>query len=645
MLDDSIEDLLDEDLNFQGWLLGDPHIKNFGAYYWRDRWWWLANDFDDAGQGPFVFDLLRLLTVHEDLSSAMRRDAVDAYLEGLCGVEPQLPNWLISIVESDSLQRRDIDSKKKRFHRGLRDLYPLGRALKKQLEPFLPPGRVRDAAITERLRGGSVGLARYWILLEDAAGRLRHLEFKELGETAAVDLYQINKLDQIDRLTEIKSYYWPSSEAALHKIVEIKGQKFLLRERLGGQEALKKAYKLPSRLGAFHRLAAQELGYRHGLQEEGERFCKKMQQNRLEVRAFKKRILRASEKVTDVFAAEHAYQKVSKRSYELFGDVRFRAQNRKREDFDPRFQKKIRARFGAEFFVSEAFSSRFSVSTGRSPTSANANLGDSFSYKDFGIHEASITYEPVNQMQFVLGKMELPFIVFGDSELMWDSTLTPEGMALKWSRGQGLMRPFLNSGYFILSENYRKKRGINLPDHTVFVAQLGSEFHLGRWRFTLAGGPVRYSQIAGSRFRDISEDESFGNSEGRKNRFLYDYHLKEAMVELSYRSMLELHFFAHGIENSEGEERRAHRWGAAIEYANLELMGAYRRVERDAVFGFFTESNFAFGGTDQKGYEANVRWKPEKNFFITLTHHWATQGLREKLDAMKRFHLDFTARF
>jgi hypothetical protein len=641
-IDESIELKLSPFLEHQGWLVGDPHIKNFSPFFWQNQWWWLASDFDDVGYGPFVFDLLRLLSTSRDLSELEKEEVIDKYRLGLCGQAAILPSWLLSILKQDSPWNKDVDFTKQKFARGEREFFPIGRVLKQGLKNHLPPGEWLDGVITHRERGGSREQPRYWVLLKSTSGAIHHYEFKQLAPSA-LSLYQ-QQSAQVDLLEQSKRYYWPSDNVVSHRVISLGENSFLLRQRTGKWERLKRAYKNPSRALSLHHLTAQELGFRHGQQDPNQKLCQQLQQPAMEEK-FYQAILASGQDISYELSTQYQQQKVKKQSYELFGDVRFRLQNRKREEMDPRFQQKIRSRFGAEFFVSESFSSRFSVSTGRSPTSANANLGDGFSYKSFGIHEASITYEPVDHAQLSVGKMDLPFVVYGDSEIMWDNTLTPEGVALKWQHSHGLIQPFFNSGYFLLSENYRKKRGINQPDHMLFVAQLGVDMHWRNWRWSIAGGPVRYSQVQGSRFKDISEGEALGNSDDGDKRYLYDYHLHELAMEISYQSTATVTFFAHGVENSEGEENQAFRWGGAVEYAQLEFLGAYRRVEKDSVFGFFTESNFAFGGTDQKGYEANLRWKPQRNFFITLSHHWSQQGVRDKIDQMKRFHLDFTARF
>ena len=66
--------------------VGDAHVENFGT--WRDseaRLVWGVNDFDDAANIPYVFDLVRLATSVQlaPKSGAVGTDVSDAILKGL----------------------------------------------------------------------------------------------------------------------------------------------------------------------------------------------------------------------------------------------------------------------------------------------------------------------------------------------------------------------------------------------------------------------------------------------------------------------------------------------------------------------------------------------------------------------------------
>ncbi len=634
------EDELYTYLQYQGWIAGDPHPDNFALQFDGHNWWPVLTDFDDGGEGPFVLDLIRYLTVSEGQSPAMQRVLIDKYKLGLCGQEPILPYEIASRIPQVLPTSDDVDSEGKSFIEKKKFFFPMSQRLQKELEKFLPPGKRLQAIVAQRKRGGSAGLNRFWILIEEASGRLRHFEFKQMGPPAT-DLF-LEQKPSPSRIQALQEIYWPQVLRGSQKVVTILDRDYLLRERLVNPLKIKKSDRRPHTQFVLDQFWMQYLGFKHGQQSAGAKLCQLIQ---AQPEDFSRIIFAQSERTQNKESYEFKKGKVENKSYRLFGDVRFRLQNRNRQDFDPRIQQKVRARFGSEFIINENVKSRFSVSTGQSPTSANANLGDSFSYKSFGIHEASIQYQPQSPISFIAGKMDLPFVVVGDSEIVWDNTLTPEGVALRFKRDSGLWRPFLNLGYFMVEENFRKTKGTDQPDNTLFAIQIGLQAFWRSWDITLAGGPIRYSQMKGTLFEDMGEDSQSGNSSNGQDAYLYDFHMSEIFFELARRGLLEFSVFGHAVENSASEENRAYRAGFSGGYESLKWIYAYREVEKDSVLGYFTESNFAFGGTDQKGHELSLVWKIAKKFRVKLTQHWSQLGVDVQRDSMKRTHLDFKVKF
>lgn len=627
-------------LSYHGWIVGDPHPDNFALHFDGEKWSPGLSDFDDGGEGPFALDLIRYLGVINGQSQVMKENLIQSYVAGLCGSKPQTPAKVLSLLARSLPTSHNVDLAKKAFIEKKKSFFPMGRRMKQELKKFLPEGTWRQAVVVRRDRGGSAGLNRFWILLEEPTGRLRHFEFKKMS-VPVTDLYQEQK-PHLTRVKALQRIYWPRSLLGSQTVVSIFEQDYLLRERIANPLKKSKFIENPHAQFQLDQFWLQHLGWKHGQQPAGRDFCQKIKAYSQE---FSSVILKHVEQIQNNETRQYERVKIENKSYRLFGDVRFRLQNRNRQDFDPRIQQKIRARFGSEFFINENVKSRFSVSTGRSPTSANANLGDSFSYKSFGIHEASIQYQHKPQLAFVAGKMDLPFVVVGDSEIVWDNTLTPEGVALRIKRGSGLWRPFLNLGYFMVEENFRKKKGIDQPDHTLFALQIGLQAFWRSWEVTLAGGPIRYSQMRGTLFEDIGEDSQSGNSSNGQDAYLYDFHMNEIFFELVHKGVLGLSVFAHAVENSASEENQAYRAGFSSGYGSLKWIYAYREVEKDSVLGYFTESNFAFGGTDQKGHEVSLVWKIANKFRVKLTQHWSQLGVDEKRDSMKRTHLDFKVKF
>lgn len=205
-----------------GWIVGDMHLENVGAY--RDDAGDVVfglNDFDDATIGPLHLDVLRLsisvLLAAPDLGAggaqaiALVERAVGAYLAARAGgAAPPLPAPVAELVKrckerskKDLLDHRaPSEHGKRRFARGDRylDLPPDIAALVPALvsDYIAALGRRAPARATEwkiedsalRIAGnGSLGVLRIAVLVGDHAGEERLIELKECRASSTEGLF------------------------------------------------------------------------------------------------------------------------------------------------------------------------------------------------------------------------------------------------------------------------------------------------------------------------------------------------------------------------------------------------------------------------------------------------------------------------
>ncbi len=301
----------------EGWLVGDAHLENFGAYrtgplsvvetrrsHAEEGVVFDLNDFDDAFVGPWRLDVLRLLTslilggreMGVDGSRALT--LCDALLDAYAGSAfhrkriPSGPQVVTELVEN--VQRRTrtelLDARtevvrgKRRFVRGARyeDLVPKLRA--KAEKAFAKYGKglpradrvppealeVLDAAF--RIAGtGSLGCLRVAVLVRGKGGRdgAWIFDMKSQGIPSAACLVRAPRLEPAERV-----------EAAIRACVarpprmigatKLRGDSMFVR-RLMPQEDKLDLGKLPSSdleplarhlgalLGAAHRRGAKRL--------------------------------------------------------------------------------------------------------------------------------------------------------------------------------------------------------------------------------------------------------------------------------------------------------------------------------------------------------------------------------------------------
>jgi hypothetical protein len=158
--------------------VGDLHVENFGT--WRDddgRLVWGVNDFDDAAEMPFVFDLVRLVTsIRLAPSIEIGRKAaadvvVDGYLDGLAHPRPTLPDEHDIDLRSEVAARRADRSEFWSDIHGLPEARPPA-AVATALLARIPQGARKVRFASRTAGGGSLGRPRYVLLAQWRGGTI-----------------------------------------------------------------------------------------------------------------------------------------------------------------------------------------------------------------------------------------------------------------------------------------------------------------------------------------------------------------------------------------------------------------------------------------------------------------------------------------
>lgn len=217
-----------------GWIAGDMHVENVGAYRTDDDTVVFdLNDFDDACEGPWRLDLLRLTTSLLLASAAFEapghkaidfaHHAVSAYVGAAfdgADVVPEACEPIADLIEQCRTRRRDdfledtteiasgvrvIKRNKRTFDAPPEDaaaapglLADYVHALGGGAPPHADRWRVADVAV--RLAGnGSLGRKRLWVLVDDGAGH-RFIELKQAGSPAPAALLGEPAQDPAERV-------------------------------------------------------------------------------------------------------------------------------------------------------------------------------------------------------------------------------------------------------------------------------------------------------------------------------------------------------------------------------------------------------------------------------------------------------------
>lgn len=306
-------------------------------------------------------------------------------------------------------------------------------------------------------------------------------------------------------------------------------------------------------------------------------------------------------------------------SIRFSGDMRYRHEAINEETVPERERQRIRARFGVAADLGDNLAVGLTLATGdRDPVSANQTLDGGFDRKSFGVDRAFFTWKATDALSFTGGKMANPFYRPGNHHLIYDGDLNPEGLALKYSGANW----FANYAGLWVDERS------TADDAILLGGQAGVRRTLeGGARITAGVGYFDYLNTQGEPL--FVEGISSGNTLDAAGRYANDYNEAEAFAELALvAGGRPLVLFADYVTNTEANGADdgyaiGAAFGEATRPGTWRVGYAYQDLRADAVIGVFTDSDFAGGGTDNKGhvvdftYALRARWLFNFRYFLT----------------------------
>lgn len=322
----------------------------------------------------------------------------------------------------------------------------------------------------------------------------------------------------------------------------------------------------------------------------------------------------------------------SARNWKWKGDIRLRDEFRNRIGSGTDINRtRIRFRYGFEAKVNDELKVGARIATGSTtdPVSTNQSLNTAFNHKNFLLDRAFAEYTPaipgITKLKVTGGVIENPFWIVGP--LVWDDDLNFDGVAAHLEQEIGPVTVFTNDGLFSLQTDVTEAA-------TLWSAQAGAivklvpdseEEVLKNLKFTSAVSYHDYQNVT----NPFSENNAFalagGSTAGAgtgapstaqlkgNSAFVNDFNLINPTVELSsqYRDV-PFSLFGDWIHNTEvqnglsnGSQIGLKVGKARIPFDVLKGWEAgyfFERLEPDATFGPFTDSDFGNGGTNHRGH-------------------------------------------
>jgi len=331
------------------------------------------------------------------------------------------------------------------------------------------------------------------------------------------------------------------------------------------------------------------------------------------------------------------------------GDFRYRHDytdnkvqtNRQTTRLTPRNRHRIRARFGLEAYINDDLDVIMRLATsdgtgsvaGGDPRATNQTLTGAFSKKDIWLDLAYIDYHPktffdlnTEGLNLYAGKMKDPFYHAGDSQLILDVDITPEGGAMSYEMDCGIVKPFVNVGGFWVQER------ANDVDSSLWVFQGGASGKIGDLlELTTGISFYNFNSIKGQQ-AFYSNVNTLGNTTMANppitttsvKIYEKDYDIINPFIEGKFNVMdMPVKVFADLAQNATKNDS----FGALVGFKlnKCEKPGSwqftydYRDIEPDAVVAVFTESDFADGFTGVKGHKFGLKYQLAKNVDIGTT--------------------------
>jgi hypothetical protein len=274
--------------------------------------------------------------------------------------------------------------------------------------------------------------------------------------------------------------------------------------------------------------------------------------------------------------------------------------------------------------------------------STNQTLDDAACKKGFNLDYAYAAWKPGDiGLKVLAGKMQNPFVMPAGSSLVWDSDLTPEGLAATWQMpGDAAMKPFATLSHHWVDERYAG--GVDGVDATMLGLQLGVKSKV----LTAGLGMFRFENMAG--FAPIANGAE-GNSLSGGN-YATEFGEFEVFAEVRPDVGAPLVIGVDFVTNLEADALNT-GYLVRVAYGKLKEPGSftvaidYRSLEADCVLGTWTDSDHFDGGTNGTGLGLSAAVQIDENASLAVTYLMDTKDPEGAATSYNRLQVDLSYKF
>ncbi len=305
------------------------------------------------------------------------------------------------------------------------------------------------------------------------------------------------------------------------------------------------------------------------------------------------------------------------------GDLRVRFQGEDKGDRD-RERTRLRLRLKSTATINDQLSVGMRLATGGDdPRSTNQTFQNMFSPKSIKLDRAFVEYKPIKNVAIYAGKFGKTF--FKSSGMLWDDDLNFEGAAVQYkTKFDNGVKVGINSGYYILDDHTD-------DDSIMLMFQPTAKWKINdKITWKLGIGYLTFKNLKGQNLKSLATDSDIGggNTLNLAGDLAYDYDafILSSEVVLKIEAMPRIAIvkeyvkasdsgdiaFAFGFKVGDKKVKKKGQWQASYEY---------RKIEADAFFAGFPDSDFFGGDTGVKGYKLAFKYGMVDNATLGMTYY------------------------
>jgi len=313
---------------------------------------------------------------------------------------------------------------------------------------------------------------------------------------------------------------------------------------------------------------------------------------------------------------------------QIKGDVRLRYEDQNTDgaasnsgkDTD---RQRVRARFGVYSEINPQVDAGIRLATGSSSDarSTNENLDNYFVKKSSWVDLAYLDYHPtaLPNLHLIGGKMAQPWVNMGD--VIWDGDINPEGATATYKHAIGNSKSelFGSAGYYNLKDNVDGEGVQFRHDMKMYAGQLGGRFGVtDNLKLTVGGSVYGFDGEGDDTATTLSIN---GNTRGE------EFKLYEGFAQMDITGLaIPLAVYGQYVKNADASDDHDTAWLAGAKTKLFDKWGLdynYRDVQRNAVVGAFTDSDFGGGYAGARGHKLKLSYDIDKNFALGATYFMA----------------------